>query len=385
MFVFVSNFYNHHQAFFSKEMVMQTNNQFRFIETVPIDAGRKNMGWGYEEKPEFVLQSYTDKQSWAQCKRLIGEADVVIWGSCPFSLIKPRLKAGKLTFAYSERIFKKGYTGIAFWGRVVKYFFKLHKYQQNHFLLCASGYASEDYHRFGLFDGCAVKWGYFPETKEYKNIAELIHNKQPTSLLWVARMIDWKHPELAIQVAKQLKADGHQFHLNMIGIGELEEQLNNMIDNYGLQDCVHLLGAMKPEQVRKHMEQSQVFLFTSDCNEGWGAVLNEAMNSGCAVVANRDIGSVPFLVINGVNGLVYDDGDFDELYRHTVDLLNDATLRENIGRNAFYTITTMWNSKTAVKRLLLLIEKLKRNEENPFSDGVCSAAEAHTGGHLRQL
>jgi hypothetical protein len=37
---------------------------------------------------------------------------------------------------------------------------------------------------------------------------------------------------------------------------------------------------MPPEEVRVHMEQSNIYLFTSDFGEGWGAVLNEAMNSG---------------------------------------------------------------------------------------------------------
>ena len=59
-------------------MVVQTNNQFRFIETAPIDKERKNMGWGHEEKPEFVLQAYTDKRSLEQCKRLTDEAENLI-------------------------------------------------------------------------------------------------------------------------------------------------------------------------------------------------------------------------------------------------------------------------------------------------------------------
>ena len=32
------------------------------------------------------------------------------------------------------------------------------------------------------------------------------------------------------------------------------------------------------------------------------AVVSEAMNSGCCVVANRQIGAVPFLIEDGVNG-----------------------------------------------------------------------------------
>ena len=34
------------------------------------------------------------------------------------------------------------------------------------------------------------------------------------------------------------------------------------------------------------MEQADIYLFTSDRNEGWGAVANEAMNSACAMVAD---------------------------------------------------------------------------------------------------
>ncbi len=48
-----------------------------------------------------------------------------------------------------------------------------------------------------------------------------------------------------------------------------------------------MLGAMSPDKVRAYMERADVFLFTSDFNEGWGAVLNESMNSGCAVVASH--------------------------------------------------------------------------------------------------
>lgn len=51
---------------------------------------------------------------------------------------------------------------------------------------------------------------------------------------------------------------------------------------------------MKASEVRSYMEKADIYLFTSDFNEGWGAVLNESMNSGCAVVASHAIGSVPF-------------------------------------------------------------------------------------------
>lgn len=382
---FVSNYYNHHQAPFAKEMDELTHHEFRFIETSPMEDERRKMGWGAESKPDYVLQSYLDKSNYRQCQQMIDEADAVIWGSCPFRMIRPRLRKGKLTFAYSERIFKEGYRGIAYWGRAVKYFSRLAPYQRNHYLLCASAYTAGDYARIGLFHGKALKWGYFPEAKEY-NIEELMNKKSLatttglkhplTSILWVGRLIGLKHPESAVQLAEKLKQTGYTFDLNIIGTGELEEQIRGMISEKKLDDCVHMLGAMSPEEVRQHMEEANIFLFTSDQNEGWGAVLNEAMNSGCAVIASNVVGSAPFLIRDGVNGLIYKYGDKDDLVRKMIYLLDDATRAKNLGREAYAAITKVWNAQTAANRLKELISCIElRKLETMYNCGPLSAAE----------
>lgn len=353
--IFVSNYYNHHQAPLAKALDEQTGHNFFFIETQPMSAERKGMGWGNEAKPDYVLQAY-DSNARKRIQALILCADAVIWGSCPFAMIRPRLRQKRLTFAYSERIFKQGYHGFTYWGRAVKYFLRLAPYQENHYLLCSSAYAAGDYNRIGLFKGKAYKWGYFPETKTY-DIDALLAAKRPASILWAARLIGWKHPDASILVAEKLKSNGYSFEMNLIGNGELEPQLRQMIADKHLEDCVHMLGAMKPEEVRANMEKSAIFLFTSDQNEGWGAVLNESMNSGCAVVANADIGSVPYLIKDGENGLVYPHGDVEVLYRQTARLLEQPEFAKKLGKRAYYTINEEWNAENAARRLLDFIQK----------------------------
>ena len=71
----------------------------------------------------------------------------------------------------------------------------------------------------------------------------------------------------------------------MVGDGEMREQLKKRAGQEQLTQQVTFTGFQKPEQVRQYMEKAQIFLFTSDYKEGWGAVLNEAMNSGCAEAA----------------------------------------------------------------------------------------------------
>ena len=80
--------------------------------------------------------------------------------------------------------------------------------------------------------------------------------------------MDGKRPDDALQVAKRLKVAGYVFTMNVIGAGALEQKLKDMIEQYQLKDCVHMLGSMPPESVREYMESSQIFLFTSDRNEG---------------------------------------------------------------------------------------------------------------------
>jgi glycosyltransferase involved in cell wall biosynthesis len=206
----------------------------------------------------------------------------------------------------------------------------------------------------------------------------LIVKKQKASIIWVARLIDWKHPEICVEVAKRLKLDGYNFNLNMIGTGELEKDIQQLIEKEKLVDCVKMLGSMKPDQVREHMEKSQIFMFTSDRGEGWGAVLNESMNSACAVVASHAIGSVPFLIDDAKNGYIYKDGDVDDLYKKIKLLLDNDAVRDKISKNAYYTMISEWNAENAVNKLLSLVEHILTGEKDSklFTEGVCSKAKA---------
>ena len=54
------------------------------------------------------------------------------------------------------------------------------------------------------------------------------------------------------------------------------------------------------------MKKHHIYCLTSDKNEGWGAVLNEAMSSGCCPVSSIEAGATPYLVKDGVNGFSFD-------------------------------------------------------------------------------
>ena len=359
--VFVSNYYNHHQSAISEEFFNQTNGQYRFIQTEPMEEERRNMGWGQNGLPSFVMESYKDKATYRRCVDLINNADVVIAGSAPEKMIRKRIRSGKLVFRYSERIYKNKKKLLQLPLRYIKYHFDNYPYK-NVYMLCASAYAARDYAITGMFKGKTFKWGYFPAVKKYDDIVKLIDDKTPASILWVARLIELKHPDASIRLAKRLKQAGYKFKLSLIGNGELENKIRDMIKAENLEDCVQMLGSMKPEEVRRYMEQSEIYLFTSDFNEGWGAVLNESMNSACAVVASHAIGSVPFLINDGENGFIYKNGDEDDLFNKVKFLLDNPEKRKEMSLNAYKTMAETWNAENAVKNFMDLNQSVMINK-----------------------
>ncbi len=375
--VFISNFLNHHQLPVCEALFRLTDGQFRFVANMPINEERLALGYEDMNRKDFVIRAYEDATQVAEAIKWCLESDVMIFGSAPDKYANLRIESGKPLFRYNERLFKDGIIH-AYTPRAMKNLYNKYGRHRNKpvFMLCASAYTAMDFHRAGVFEKKAFRWGYFPEVKLYEDIDGLISEKKKKTLLWAGRMLDWKHPDDVIEIANRLKRDGYSFEIKIIGTGEMRETLENMIKEKGLSDCVCLTGAMSPEEVRRHMEESEIFLFTSDRNEGWGAVLNESMNSGCTVVASHIIGSVPFLIENGKNGLIYRDGNIESLYKKVRFLLDNPEKRAEMGKNAYLTLANQWNPQNAAERFYKLAEAVLSGEEKPdiFKDGVCSRA-----------
>lgn len=372
--VFVSNYFNHHQKPFCDRMYQKLGSDFVFVSTAPMREERKALGYVQNEAPEYVLLSYEGERKYKEAMALINGADIVIAGSAPNDMVIDRIRQDKLLVRYSERPFKKKKSYVKRIYHSIR-FRKRDLWRKNIYMLCASAYACGDYASVGMYKNRMYKWGYFPDLKEY-DIKKLLFYKKRNNILWCGRFIDWKHPDDAIRLAEKLKNAGYDFQVNLVGTGVMESELRQLVEKLDLKDYVHFLGSMPPDQVRGYMENAGIYLFTSDRQEGWGAVLNESMNSCCAVVASNEIGSVPFLINNGVNGLVYQSGDLDMLFEKVKYLLDHPEEQLLLGQAAYQTIRMVWNANIAVDRLLQFAEKLLECGEHPrlFEKGPCSIA-----------
>ena len=371
--VFLSNYFNHHQKPFSEAMYKRLGADYVFIETSEMGDFRKKLGYEMDSFPEYVIPYKFTIAQFEEIKKIINDADILITGAAPEKYIEERKKQKKLIFRYSEKLFKKGKERLKFLPRLIRFWW-LNR-SKKIYLLSAGEFAARDYKKLMLFRKKAFKWGYFTETKVYESAETLISQKTENSILWVGRFLVWKHPEVCLEIARRLKQDGYSFTIDMIGTVKNPDGFMAWAEQNGVKDEIRLLGAMKPQQVREHMEKSEMLLFTSDEKEGWGAVLNEAMNSGCAVFASDAAGSTSYLINDSQNGFCYKSGDIDELYSKVKQVLDNDDLRKTISKNAYETMKNCWDADVAAERFLKLAEAINDKKDlNLYEDGPCSRA-----------
>ena len=377
---FYSNFLTHHQVPFCLEMQKLLGNDFKFVSTVKIFQWRLDLGFkDLDQEYDFVVRAYENDEEYAKAKKLADESDIVIIGSTTDDLIEDRLKADKITFRYRSRIllFTDG-----FWKTILNkekwhLLYQRHlKYRNNKnlYMLCANAYGANDFGALGLYRNKMYKWGYFLETNHY-DIDKLIEEKEKNEkieIVWVARFIGWKHPEIAIFLAKNLKEQNYNFKLKMLGAGYLEEEMKRRVKEYKLEDVVEIVGQVPSDKVKDYYEKANIFIGTSDSNEGWGAVVNESMNAGCVVIANKKMGSVPFLIKDKENGIIY--SSYQELENSVKSVIDNKELRKKLSKNAYEFITEKWTAKMGAENLVKLFESIINNNEIEIKEGPASKA-----------
>lgn len=373
--VFVSNFLNHHQIAFC-EYLNAHSSHFAFIETTRMPYEVKNIGYTNYSDRKYVFQAYENEEKLSKSYEIVRNADVAILGACSGEYLKIRMEFNRLTFVFSERLWKKG-TYRRFIPKIHKTIEEkyLRNKDKNLYVLCASSFLAYDLSLVGFPIEKCLKWGYFPPTDQTPYSILKTMKPDKIRILWVGRFIPLKRAKDIIIVANRLKKNGYLFDLDFIGSGGMMESYQKYVRKYQLQDCVHFLGNIPAETVREEMKRATFLSFNSDFREGWGAVVNEAMNSACVPVVSHAVGSVESLIKDGENGYIYRMGNRNDLYR-AITFAIDTNKISECAEQAEDTIVTCWNAENAGERLLKYVDALLFEKELPcFFEGPCSKAK----------
>ena len=150
---------------------------------------------------------------------------------------------------------------------------------------------------------------------------------------FVGSLREWHGIDLLAQAIPTIVAQCPSTKFLIVGSGNLESLLVDLIHEHRLSDRVILTGALPHEQVFAHISAMDIGLMP-DSNL-WGSPMKvlEYMALGCVPVV-PDLGPLKEIVVNDVTGKLFPCRDLPQFVNTIVQLANDAPLRKRLGDSA---------------------------------------------------
>ncbi len=186
------------------------------------------------------------------------------------------------------------------------------------------------------------------------SVARLVEKKGFHTLLKAFHLIHHKHPRAT---------------LHIIGTGQDEEKIKGFIDEYQLNDCVFLRGAMDSQQISKELRDAHLFCLASETGEdgdveGVPNALKEAMASGLPVISTFH-GGIPELIEHKRTGYLAPEKDYVQLAKGIKYFLDHPEVWEKYTKRARQVIEQKFDLNKQIveqQRLYSLIENKKRKK-----------------------
>lgn len=149
-------------------------------------------------------------------------------------------------------------------------------------------------------------------------------------LFWVRSFDRTYNPELAVEILKKLRSKYPEAELCMVG-PDKDGSLNKVIDKAkkcGVIDSLKLVGKLSKKDWTKLSEDYDIFINTTDFDNHPVSVI-EAMALGLPVIST-DVGGIPYLINNNVNGILIPPNNADKFIEQIENLISNPKLVSSI-------------------------------------------------------
>jgi glycosyltransferase involved in cell wall biosynthesis len=153
----------------------------------------------------------------------------------------------------------------------------------------------------------------------------------PSRFLYVGRLSAEKGLDDLLDAFSQVHAKLPESKLDLVGAGQLKEQLSARVSQLGLEQSVTFLGPKNTEEIGRLFMSSTALVLPSH-SEPWGLVVNESLSYGCPVVVSNVCGCVPELVLQDITGYSYPVGDVPALAQAMLDVSRLSTDRVAVAK-----------------------------------------------------
>jgi len=151
-------------------------------------------------------------------------------------------------------------------------------------------------------------------------------------LIWMRSFHPIYNPEMAIRVLAKLRKTEPSATLTMAGSDKgLESEVKTAASRAGVENAVRFVGFLGPGSKLGEMSEADIYINTNRA-DNMPVTVVEARAMGLAVVAT-DVGGLPFVIEDGVNGYLVASDDADAMVRKIKILLDHPDVAARFSRN----------------------------------------------------
>ncbi len=121
--------------------------------------------------------------------------------------------------------------------------------------------------------------------------------------------------------------------LIIVGSGNYQDELKKLSKKLNIENKVKFVGEITHENLPQYYAFSDIFVLPTLAKEGLPWTVIEAMSCGKPVIAS-EIGGIPQMIKDGINGLLVEPGNVKKLTEKISFLLDNKETREKLSKNA---------------------------------------------------
>lgn len=182
---------------------------------------------------------------------------------------------------------------------------------------------------------------------------KVIHSEFDQNLVFAGRLIERKGVVTLIESMNILKSKYPNLHLWILGSGPQQDQIKKVIEDFGLNSNIDLVG--QADNVFDFYRMADICVFPSYEKEGLMGVVMESMSVGKPVITTTNNGNED-IINNGNTGILVEPRNEKQLAQSIDTLLSSPDLRLTIGNNAKDYINKNHTWSIATNKLLEILK-----------------------------